>query len=271
MQIPLCVTVNSSPEKPCQKLLTQKGVHAIAVSESVQANLVQTHKIPRAKTTVIHNGIDLKRYPQQDNALETEADRQRIPVVGTLGTLTPHKGQRSFLQAAANVLKKRPETEFVIMGRGPDLPHLRALARELGITNRVIFTEGATFSSSVISHEEMLQEAVYLKEFDIFVEPSTQEGLGLSAMQAMAWARPVIASGVGGLYTLIKDGVTGTLVPKESPEALAAAIVNLLDNPKKARAMGLQGRERIDSEFNIRDIAQQYIRLYASLVPEITA
>ena len=226
----------------------------IAVSEALRAQMISSHRVPRNMVSVIPNGIDLSHYPLSGRE-QVSGDRKRRhnPVVASLGRLAPHKGQRTLLHAAKEVLAKLPGVEFLILGDGPDLPALRKLAAELGISHRVTFADYQRLN------------ALPLRDIDIFVEPSHVEGLGLSVMQAMAWGRPVVASGVGGLYSLVQDGETGLLVPKDNPAALAVAMGELRSDPVKAAEMGRHGRERIESDFNISRAADRHLELYAEL------
>ncbi|MFH0910339.1 MAG: glycosyltransferase family 4 protein [Planctomycetota bacterium] len=273
LSVPLVVTINRPPAADEKGAWNEKGAAYIAVSDAVQMHTIQARLVAREAITVIHNGVDLSNYPlpEERSAVWGPTNRRggrrsAIPVVGALGTLVPHKGQRVFLQAAALLHGKRPAVEYVIIGRGPDLVPLRELAVSLGISKRVTFSSGALSTTAyAVKRPSVQAEAVFLREFDIFVEPSTQEGLGLSVLQAMAWERPVVASGVGGLYDLVEDGVTGILVPKENPEAFAQAIEGLLADPARAAEMGARGRERIAREFNIKDVAQGHLSLYQRL------
>ncbi|MBN1257658.1 MAG: glycosyltransferase family 4 protein [Planctomycetes bacterium] len=277
---PLLVTVNSPISELEAYLCREKSVAYAAVSDAVYTQMVQLRRKGRGNVTLLHNGVDLSRFKLPEEEPATLPDKELpgekspaaslrsghgAPVVGCFGTLRRNKGQHTLLRAAALVLEKYQDVEFLILGRGPELVSLKALAAELKITTRVTFTSGATFATAATDRVGSKLEAVFLRDFDIFVEPSTQEGLGLSVLQAMAWARPVIASGVGGLYSLVEDGETGLLVPKEDPAALARAIEELLTNPVEAREMGLRGRARIEAEFNIDAVAKQHQKVYQLL------
>jgi glycosyltransferase involved in cell wall biosynthesis len=270
--VPLVTTVNRMPTDGDEPLLLDDGSVYIAVSDAVHQRLLQGGRIRRERAMVLHNGVDLRRYGDPREAAEAASERSTSnqwghnPVIGTFGALRQEKGQHIFLEAAAKVLHAHDEAEFVVMGRGPELANLRRQAAQLGITPRVTFTSGTTFATTVRDQIDTKLEAVYLKDFDIFVEPSTQEGLGLSVMQAMAWCRPVVASGVGGLYSLVQDGETGILVPKEDPAALADALCHLVAHPSEAEEMGRKGREYIESEFNARDVATRHRELYGRLL-----
>jgi len=270
LRVPCVVTVNRRLGPKDRLPPDMQSTALVAVSDAVRAELIQSQRIPRQTVSVIPNGVDLSRYvrpePEASPDLGTAAaEAGATPVVGTFGRLIPEKGQAAFLRAAALVHAKRPQVEFLVMGSGPDLARLRRLADELGVDRRVTFAPGASFASMGAGRSAAPQEALYLRDLDVFVEPSTQEGLGLSVIQAMAWARPVVACGVGGLYSLIEDGVSGLLVPKEDPQTMAESILSLLDDPVRAADMGARARERIAAAFNIRDVADKHRRLYQEL------
>ncbi|MHC4870688.1 MAG: glycosyltransferase family 4 protein [Planctomycetota bacterium] len=273
LKIPFVFTQNRCIEKDISNKI--KSYDIVAVSDAVQMSLIKNGRINRSQITVIHNGIDLNRYtlPQKksaNNQIVSDYTKNKTQVVGSLGSLLPEKGQRLLLKAAKIVLDKFTDIEFVIIGQGPDLNLLRKLAAEMGISNRITFTSGLNFVTNSTGSADSKQEAVFLRDFDIFVEPSTNEGLGLSAMQAMAWARPVVAFGAGGLYSLIEDGLNGYLVPKENEEAMADAISNLLTDPAKADRMGTHGRELIENNFNINSIADKHISFYKNIITKST-
>lgn len=267
--VPFVVTENRCTEKDTSKLLSDANI--IAVSDAVQMALIKNGKINRNQIKVINNCVDLTRYKISSAYIEKmlhggNESGKKTPVVGSLGSLLPAKGQRLLLKAAKIVLEKHKNIEFVIIGQGPDLNPLRKFASEYGISKRIIFTNGLDFTTSSNASVANKQEALFLKDFDIFVEPSSNEGLGLSVMQAMAWARPVVACGAGGLYSLVEDGVNGFLVQKENAEEMAEAISKLLSDRTLANKMGARGREIVESKFNSKIVVKQHIEYYQWLL-----
>ncbi|MHC4884853.1 MAG: glycosyltransferase family 4 protein [Planctomycetota bacterium] len=263
LQIPLVVTINRALEEGTTGPWQDPTLRFVAVSDDVLTRTVQRQRVTRGAIEVIHNGIDLDRYTDPSGRTEAAGRSDHsVPVIGTFGSLASHKGHDTLLRAAAIILKKHPSVEFVILGRGPELSRLRLLAEELGVTRRVTFSRGRSLTAGPGDSFGGRLETMFLRDFDVFVEPSTNEGLGLSVLQAMAWSRPVVASGVGGLYSLVEDGKTGLLVQKGDPDAMAKAILELIEDPKRAREMGMQGRERIVADFNIEKVAGEHLELY---------
>lgn len=247
--VPMAVVVNRLDEETYAPVVRRRGVTVIAVSEAIQERLINASGVQRERITIIPNGLDLAEFPQPTFE---QSDRTReLPVVGAYGQFAPHKGQRTFLEAAARVLRHGVDAEFLLMGDGPDRAALRKLANDLGIQNRVTFAPPtATDSRNMLN-------------IDLFVEPSHQEGLGLSVLQAMAMGVPVVASGVGGIFALIEDGRTGTLVPKGDSERLAEAIAELLADPSHRIEMARQGRERVENVYSAKAVAKAVLDLAA--------
>ena len=245
---PLLVTCNRLDETELRSLSGFRGHGVIAVSRAIRERIVNVAGIPQNRIKVIHNGLDLTRMPRPAFLENDQQTAWRTPVIGTLGHLSEKKGQRVFLQAVKILLERGLDAEFVILGDGPDRSALRSMADELHITRRV------TFTPQTVSGQ--------LNQLDILVEPSLQEGLGMSVMQAMATGVPVVATGVGGLYDLIEDGVTGVMVPASAPEALADAIWRLLNNSSMRLEMAKQARDMVEREFSADLMAERHIEYY---------
>ena len=146
------------------------------------------------------------------------------------------------------LLDRGLDAEFVVLGDGPDRSALRRLADELCIGRRV------TFTPRTVSGQ--------LTQLDLLVEPSLQEGLGLSVMQAMAMGVPVVGTGVGGLYSLIEDGKTGLMVAANDPLGLADAIWRVLHYQQERIDMARQARELIENRFSADLVARRLGEYY---------
>jgi Glycosyltransferase len=250
LHCPFLVTANRLEESELKSLAGFSGQGIVAVSRAIRERIANVAGVSQNRIRVVPNGLDLNRMPKPNFADVTEIGSPwRTPVVGTLGHLSEKKGQRVFLQAVHILLERGLDAEFVILGDGPDRGTLRMLADELNITKRV------TFTPQTVSGQ--------LSQLDILVEPSLQEGLGISVMQAMATGVPVVANGVGGLYDLIEDGVTGTLVKAGNPESLADAIWCLLHSPDARLEMAKQARLMIEKEFSADTVAKKLVAYYS--------
>jgi len=186
---------------------------------------------------------------------EKKAYKSRIgikagPVIGVIARLSPVKGHKYLLMAVKELLKQYPRLEVLIIGDGPAKKELVELTMSSDL-GRCTFIEESTIDTRIP-----------LSIMDVFVLPSVQEGLGLSVLEAMAAGVPVVASNVGGVYSLIKDAETGFLVPPKDPVALANAISRMLADKKSALAMANTAREKVKEKFSLQDMAERVEAVY---------
>ena len=199
------------------------------------------------KISVVYNGIDLSPYKKSKDQgyLESELDIQEdLPIVGTVARLTPVKGLIYLLRSIPSVLASFPNTRFMIVGGGFLQNSLEEEANKLEIKKNVLFTGSRQDVPSL------------LKFFDIFVLPSLKEGLPFAIIEAMATSIPVIATEVKGNREVVKDGISGILVPSKNPQDLAKAIINLLQDKEKAKRMGNAGFSRAELNFSSEKFIQ---------------
>jgi glycosyltransferase involved in cell wall biosynthesis len=198
---------------------------------------------PPERVCIIHNSIDPHGYRTEPPSLQRRRSlglqdiAEQEKWVGVLARLRPEKGHRTFLRAAARVYAAFPQARFVLMGDGPEQAALKSLARELGIAGRVVFAGDCRNVSD------------WLCALDLVVLPSNEESLPNAVLEAMAAARAVVATRVGGTPELIEEGVNGYLVPAADPEAMAARILELLENDALRLRMGHAGRARVERDF----------------------
>ena len=198
----------------------------IAISRAVAVELARRHRIAESRITVVPAGVDL---PPEDG-IPPVLEPGRAAVVGTAGPLEVPKGLPYFLGAAARLRRRWPDTQFLLSGAGPEEANLRRLAGDLGLAGAVTFAPNLMdFSAS-------------LRATDLFCLPSLHQGLGATMLEAMALARPVVASAVGGVEDVLTDGETGLLVSPGDSGRLAGRLGELLDDPDRARAIGRAGR-----------------------------
>lgn len=222
----------------------------VAVSEAVKLDLQERTGLPGDLITVIHSGVDTDEEINETSVLNSN----RVPVVGTAGPLESLKGIPYFLGAAARVIATGRDVEFIIAGAGPEESNLRRLAQQLGIAPHVTF----------VPNLQDFDDA--LAAMDIFCLPSLQQGIGTIMLQAMAIGRPVIATRVGGLYRVVRDGETGYLVPPSNSETLARRIMELLDDPAEARSIGKSAREEVIKQFSVEQMVSQTAALYREII-----
>jgi glycosyltransferase involved in cell wall biosynthesis len=192
------------------------------------------------KVQVVHNGVDVDLFKPRARAVDLRR-RLGLPgnarVLASVGRLVGWKGLRVILEALPQLPQ---EVHYMVVGEGPDEPRLREHAAQLGLAGRVHFC-------GRIVHDELPQ---VLAQADLLVQPSLgEESFGITLVEAMACALPVLASRQGGMTEIVLSGVTGELLPAGEVGAWRGAIAQLLQQPDKMRAMGAAGRERAVAEF----------------------
>ncbi len=242
---PLLVTCHKYHDKPPFRLSPVLKT-VITVSDALREHLVNEAGVPKELVAVLSNGINLRNY---EVSFE-EPEEDRTVVVGTFGKMLERKGQDYLLKAAARVLSEGRKAHFLFAGEGPQEGYLRSLAERLGVRENVTFSNYPFRAHSVI------------REMDIFVLPSVRESFGFSALEALAFGKPVVAFGVGGVYTFIKDGETGLIVPARDVEGLAAALLELIDDPAKRVRLGRQGRMLVEEKFAMEKLIPRLVGLY---------
>lgn len=236
-----------------EKRLIRRATVLIANSQA-GAQFLRTKGVDDEKVRVIYNGLDLDRLylSRSDAIVRAELGIQaHQPVVGTVGSLKGEKDHDTFLLAAQKVLQERPECKFILVGDGPRMSALQELARTLGISGSVIFTGSRTDVAS------------FVKIMNVFVLTSPKtEGCSNAILEAMALARPVLATQVGGNAELVEDSRTGFLIQPGDKQKLAQKITMLIRARGLAEQMGRFGREKIQAHFTLEQMIDQYQNLY---------
>jgi glycosyltransferase involved in cell wall biosynthesis len=181
--------------------------------------------------------------------------------IATVGRLDePKKGLAVLLRAVARLARDMqgmdggPSFRLVMVGEGPARQALEALTRAHEIGHLVRFAG------------ERRDVGDLLPAFDLFAQPSLWEGFGVTVLEAMAAGLPVVASRVGGIPEIVRDGETGLLVPAGDADALAAALLRLLEDPGLAALMGRAGRARLEEQFGIDRMVDETAALYRELL-----
>ncbi len=255
-RIPLVPTrrVDFPPRGVLSQLKYRICPRVIGVSRAV-LEVLRAAGLPEDQLRLVYEGVP-DREPQSGGreALARLGVHPKAPVVGNIAALTDHKDHRTLLAAAAQVLRKRGDVCFVIVGEGELRGLLEERARELAITERVVF---AGFRDDVDR---------LLPAFDVFCLSSHMEGLGTILLDAMAFGRPVVGTAAGGIPEAVEEGVTGRVVPARNPGALAQALLELLDHPERARDMGLAGRRRFEEKFSAERMVTETLAVYGEVL-----
>jgi glycosyltransferase involved in cell wall biosynthesis len=252
--LPEVITSHHFVRGPGGLALHRRVRRIMAVSQALRENLVNTGKIPRELVEVVPNGLNVKAYPVRVEPEPLPGEPPRLPVIGYFGRLTRRKGPELLVRAAADLGRRGVDAEFLIAGEGPERQRLERLAVELGVRQRITFREAP------------LPARDLLPTFDVFVSPSRQETMGMTVIEAMACGVPVVATAVGGIFTVIRDGENGLLAPPEDFAALADRICDLLKDPARRHEIAAAGRETVEREFSLqRMMAATELTYYGAL------
>jgi glycosyltransferase involved in cell wall biosynthesis len=236
------------------RMVLQNFAEVVAVSDEVKQKLLNAG-VHDSKIHLVRNGIDLRPFDAAIPSLRSNSDDQP-PIVGLVGRLSVEKGVDIFLRAAALVLAELPTTKFVVVGDGPDHNKLESLIDELKIRENV----------SMLGRRDDMP-SVYAS-LDMMVSASRQEGLPIAILEGMASSRPLIATPVGDVPTVILDGCTGVMVPPEDAQLLAAQVIALLRDPAKRAQLGSAARKLIEEEFSADRMTADYLNVYQAAISQ---
>lgn len=239
------------------RALTPLTTGFIAVADAHRRFLIERERLPAEKVFVVRNGVDVDRF--QFDATSRDEWRRKLgipaaaPVVGIVAALRPEKDHELFVRCAREVARDVPGVHFVVAGQGPEKERAQAVARDLGLTDRVHFLGLVDDVRGVMS---ML---------DLVVLTSRNEASPVSVLEAMACARPVVAPRVGSVAESVLDGVTGLLARVGDRDDMRAKWTRLLLDPGAARAMGEDGRRHVVRTGSLRGMTEGYENLILRL------
>jgi sugar transferase (PEP-CTERM/EpsH1 system associated) len=229
--------------------------HFVTVSADLRRWLIEDVRVPAAKVSAIHNGVDLSRFGRAgrlESRLRLDLPAEAV-IVGTVGRLDPVKDQAGLIRAFAKVRSAHPEALLVVVGDGPCRAELEDVVAASGQGEHVRLLGNRDDIPAVMA------------ALDVFVLPSIAEGISNTILEAMASGLPVVATRVGGNPELVEDGIGGALVPRQDPSALAAAIAGYVADPELRRRHGLASRQRATGHFSLERMAEAYANLYTNL------
>jgi glycosyltransferase involved in cell wall biosynthesis len=230
----------------------------LTVSDRVRRELLDLGIGSPERLLVVPLGLDLDRFLTCENfrgELRTELGvGPEIPLVGIVARLVPIKRHEWFLAAALKVTQQYPHCQFLLAGDGERRQELSNLVSRLSLERQVRF----------LGWRRDL-ERVYA-DLDLVALTSANEGSPVSLIEAMAAARPVVSTQVGGVADIVQDEGTGLLVPPGDPTALAAAMTTLLANPQRGKAMGQAGRQTVYPAFSAQRLVHDIDQLYTNLL-----
>ena len=232
---------------------------AIAVSQSTADFVIHARKIPAGKVKVVYLGAPLEEFGRSLDDKEVADARQELAIasgdfaVGTVTRLHDSKGNEFLVDAAKKVVQERPEAKFYIVGEGPLRSQLEAQAVANGLGDRLVFVG---FVKNV---------ARTLSAFDLSVFPSLWEGTPLTAFEALAMGKPIVATDADGLLDILTRDLDALIVPKRNASALAQKIIWLMDHPEEKERLGRAARltgERYDIAAFVKKMERLYLLLH---------
>jgi len=236
--------------KLLQSFLLKKASYVTCVSKEMKQILTGEYGLEDDKISIVPNGYDnnlvFKRKERRFQGREN-----KIVFVGRLDSA---KDPSTLIQAFKRISTRHADVKLLIIGDGPLRKGLETLSKELDIANRVFFC-------GQVSHENAM---AIMAECDIYVLTSIDEGLPTSLIEAMALGKPIIATNVGGVPEIVKDGINGLLVPPKSPERVAQAVERLLNEPRLAKRLATSAVESIQ-DHSWRSIVTKYEQIYEAL------
>lgn len=234
----------------------------ISVSDKVtEGALAEGIGRPQQYVTIF-SGIELDSFLSIGGRLSVQDAKRAVgippeaPVVGKVARLFPLKGHEQFLAASVAVLRMAPETWFLLVGDGPLREQLRSDARRLGIADRLVMV------GRVPPHKV----PEYIQAMDVVVHTSLREGIARVLPQAGAVGKPVVTFDLDGAPEVVRDGVSGYLVPPIDTEAIASRTVELLRHPDRQRAFGDAGREFTAAHFSVGRMVERINAVYLDVL-----
>ena len=231
---------------------------AIGVSASTAEFTTRARLVPAERTHVVYLGAPLDEFARRRGADEVAAARRQLGIpdgavaVGAVTRLMPSKGNEHLVAAAPAVLAAHPEVRFVLVGEGELESALKGQAVGLGLGDRFRF---GGFAKDV---------AAAFSALDVVVFPSLWEGTPLTAFEALAMGKPIVATDADGLLDILQHGRDALIVPKADPGALAAAIVQLIEQPALAARLSA-GARLTGARYDIGVFVRKMERLYELL------
>jgi glycosyltransferase involved in cell wall biosynthesis len=242
-----------------ERWLAAQTTALVAVSPQVRDDLVALGVAPRERFVVIRLGIELEeRVASEQNGRAESRRYLGIPdgrfAVGWIGRMTGVKRTDDVLVAFKRLRDEGVDAVLCMVGDGPDRKQLERRAKELGVIRETLF----------LGYQEDV--APYYAAFDALVLPSGNEGTPVSVIEALAAGRPVVATRVGGIPDVVRDGEDGFLVEPGATDELAGRLAELARDPKLRERMGREGRSRVLSRYAVDRLVDDVDRLYRSLL-----
>jgi glycosyltransferase involved in cell wall biosynthesis len=225
----------------------------IVVSDSLRTTLIEGRGISSQRVVRIYNGIELHQYHPDLNETSLRNNwgiPPSAPLVGAIGRMVWQKGFEFLIHAIPEIISDIHDVRFLFVGDGPLKSDLERLVRQLDISHKVIFAGFRPDISRVLS------------AIDILVVPSLLEGFPIMTLEAMAMAKPIVATRINGIEEQISDGEEGLLVPPQSTKTLSAAVLELIQNNELASRLGTAARRKVETYFSVERMVGETEKVY---------
>ena len=241
------------------RLIHSLSSKVLANSEAVFRDLVSIDKVDPNCIRVMRNAVDFDRFAncsanRKESFPKLDREHKLVAVVANMNG--PTKGHYYLIEAARIICPVVRAARFVLIGDGPESSRLLHQVKQLGLEENFLF----------LGRREDVPEL--LSCCDLFVLPSTAEGLPNAILEAMAAGLPVVSTGVGGSAEIVTHGVNGLLVPPRDPNSLAVAILRLLQDSELARRLARAGKQQVHDQFTFNRLVRELEGLYSELLTQ---
>lgn len=228
-----------------------KYATAVAVSEAVKKGLIELG-ISKSRIKVIYNGVDAEKFKKAQNVQQEVQENEKIIRIGTISRLSKDKGVNYLIDAIDEIVKKYPNVQFNIVGEGPDEAKIREKINRTKLERKIKLL-------GFIGHSKVVK---FLSNLDIFIfAPTHGESFGIVLAEAGIMGVSCVSSNVGGTSEVIKDGETGFVVPPSNTEALAKAMLKLIEDKSLRRSMGEKARVRVLEKFTLEKMINSFAEI----------
>lgn len=241
------------------KILSWRTDQIVAVSEPVRGSISVSCCIPLEKIYTIDNGINIDRLKKKSDPASKLSELGipfRSRLIGCSAALTPKKGHKYLLEAAELVLAEREDVYFLLIGDGELREQLELSIKSRGLEEKVLLLGSRSDAVEIVAL------------LDIFVLSSIREGLSIALLEAMALGRAVVVTAVGGAVGLIRDGISGFLVPPCDGRSLAEALKKVLNDPHTQAQLGREAKKEVLERYKMKNMVLEYERLYKNSYEE---
>lgn len=232
----------------------------IVISEAIGSVLL-SEGVPKAKISVVRSAVDFCDYQEISDknwfCKEFGFSRNKT-VIGMISQFIPRKGHRYLIEAIPQIVAKFPHLRVLLLGKGPLKEDLRKQCKKAGIEDYVRF---AGFRKDIPK---------ILPCLDLVIHPALKEGLGVALIQAAAAGVPIVATRVGGIPEIVRDGFNGLLIDPESTEEIVSTLSKLLSEPGTAKRLGENGKKLAADEFSTDSMVQGNIKVYQQLISSMS-